>query len=433
MRLKWLPIAWVAVLFCAGSPVRAQDPSAAELLQQFNAVIFGNFSSSADVEGRTLIGGNLDSGATFALNASAEAVSAFSALNVYGSVESGNFNVDSASGVTIGGSNQGSFTLNDGGSVFIGGNNTGNITTNNGSGSVSVVGSNSATLSLNSGGSVYVGAGNSGSISVNNGSGNSIAINGNNSANVTVNGSGTVQVNGNAGNGSLNGGSLTYTGSIGQWNLNNHATATHLSTALNLPAPSNPLPSLVTSIEQPLIALSKQLASLTPTSTVLVNGNSVTLEAHAGANGIAVLDLSTAVFQQNDTVTIALNGAESFIINLTVAGCSSNCSYTMPNSVTFKNPTSYADSVLWNITDVSSLSFTNEFGGTILAPYASVTNQVAIDGDLIAASFSGSGELHDYPFKGPLPTPEPSGLMVMAVGLLGTGAWRWRTRRRGTL
>ena len=180
-------------------------------------------------------------------------------------------------------------------------------------------------------------------------------------------------MNGNAGSGSLNGGSLTYTGKKGTWNLNGGATSSE-GRSLSLPPPGNPLPSFASTFQPPLTALSSQLAALTPSSSVLISGNSVTLEAKPDADGIAVLDLSTSVFAPNDPVSVALNGATSFIINLSVAGCSKNCSYSVPNSVNFQNPTNYADSVLWNITDVSSLSFTNEFGGSVLAPSASVTN-----------------------------------------------------------
>ena len=147
------------------------------------------------------------------------------------------------------------------------------------------------------------------------------------------------------------------------------------------------------------------------------------------------------MFAPNALVSVALNGASSFIINLTVAGCSANCSYTVPSSVNFQNPTTYADSLLWNITDASSFSFTNEFGGSVLAPSAVVTNSSPIDGTLVALSFNGTGELHDYPFTGKLPAPEPSSLAVLSVALFATGLLRRHPRavtssaaaRRGSL
>ena len=221
-------------------------------------------------------------------------------------------------------------------------------------------------------------------------------------------------MNGNAGSGSLNGGSLTYTDSKGTWTLNG-ATSKKVS-SLSLPPPGDPLPSFASTFQAPLTTLSTQLAALTPNSTVLTNGNSVTLEAHPNAQGQAVLDLSTSVFKPNATVSVALNGATSFIVNLSVAGCSKNCTYTVPNSVNFQNPTSYANNLLWNVTDVSSLSFTNEFAGTVLAPAATVTTSSPIDGTLVALNFNGTGELHDNSFDGKLPEPTSLAILVGRIG-----------------
>jgi hypothetical protein len=49
---------------------------------QSNAVNFGSFSSSPDVEGRTVAGSELTGGATFAINPAGAVVSSFSAFRL---------------------------------------------------------------------------------------------------------------------------------------------------------------------------------------------------------------------------------------------------------------------------------------------------------------------------------------------------------------
>src|SRR5689334_15634209 len=131
MKSVRLPIMTVIAAATAGvvpHPVQAGVLSASDILSQFNAVIFDTFSSSADVEGRTVVGGNLTRGATFNLNPKQASASSFSGLTVYGSATSGgSYNINKGGGVTIAGSNATSFNLNSGGSAYIGGANTGNL------------------------------------------------------------------------------------------------------------------------------------------------------------------------------------------------------------------------------------------------------------------------------------------------------------------
>ena len=105
MFARW-QIAIVAVVsLLASVPARAQTLTAAQILQQFNAVIFGNFSSSADVEGRAVVGGNVSHGATFYINPGSEAPSTFAALSVYGSTSGSSININNGGGVTVVGLN----------------------------------------------------------------------------------------------------------------------------------------------------------------------------------------------------------------------------------------------------------------------------------------------------------------------------------------
>lgn len=438
-------LAGLVALLAAGAatPATATTLTDANIFSQFNAVVFGNFTSTADVEGRTVIGGNMTGGSTFFMNPRSTTASSFSSISVYGNVTSGgNVNINSGGGFAVAGTNNASFNLNGGGQAYIGGSNSGTIGST-GSSAVTVGGSNSGTLNLNNGGSVYIGAGNSGGV----GAGASLAvqINGSNNANLNLNAGGSVALNGsNSGTISMNGGSVTYTGSQGNMNLNGGATATRVS-SLNLTAPASTLGSFATTFQTPLTSLSTQLSGLTANSSVTTSGNQITFNADPDSTGTAVFNINASVFQANDTVTMNLDGATSVIINVNVAGCSgSACALTMPANMNFNSPTSYADAVLWNFANATSLSFPTEFGGSILAPLASVTNSAPIDGTLVANSYSGNGELHSYNYTGTLPNgqsavvtnnasstpvPEPASLTLLAVGAAGLVASRRRRTR----
>jgi hypothetical protein len=87
------------------------------------------------------------------------------------------------------------------------------------------------------------------------------------------------------------------------------------------------------------------------------------------------------------------------------------------------NDTSYASVLLWNFVNATNLNFSTEFGGSILAPFAAITDSSPIDGTVVAASLRTSSELHSYAyteaFPGSAPAPEPAGLAVFGTGLVG--------------
>lgn len=102
------------------APAAAAPLSAADILEQFNLVTFGDLDSTSEVEGRTLVGGNLKgSSSTFYTRPHQVASSPYGALTVGGNISGGFKNVNGGGDAYVAGNVQ---NLNmNGGTAYIGG------------------------------------------------------------------------------------------------------------------------------------------------------------------------------------------------------------------------------------------------------------------------------------------------------------------------
>jgi len=118
MKLKVVRrLTGIGIAILSGSTpfaAQAQTLTAQQILSEFNAVVINNFNSVADVEGR-LVAGNIQSGATFYNNPSAQSgASTFQAVNAVTISGCNRCNVDNNGNVNYVTSNSGSYNLNGG-------------------------------------------------------------------------------------------------------------------------------------------------------------------------------------------------------------------------------------------------------------------------------------------------------------------------------
>jgi choice-of-anchor A domain-containing protein/uncharacterized repeat protein (TIGR01451 family) len=155
-------------------------------------------------------------------------------------------------------------------------------------------------------------------------------------------------------------------------------------------------PNTIADFESSLNALALALSALSPTSTLPTTGNNEVIKATPGANGIAVFDITSAQLAAIPSFTINLNGASTVVFN--VSGSSDTF------SANDESGTNGAGNIIWNFYNATTVNLTTAIGGTVLATGATVSNANQIDGALVANSLTGSGELHDIPFCGTLPS-----------------------------
>lgn len=153
----------------------------------------------------------------------------------------------------------------------------------------------------------------------------------------------------------------------------------------------------------------------------------------------ATRDVFTISADQLNTNYMEFDVPPTATLLINVTGTTAGFSYGGINVVTSNGTYNVGDrgnpfstQILWNFSQATSLNLRST-SGSILAPFAAVTSDYgAINGQVIAGSYSGNIQINDYAFGGNLPAinngggnhtptsvPEPTSMAVLGVGALG--------------
>jgi len=249
---------------------------------------------------------------------------------------------------------------------------------------------------------------------------------------MAINGRGSVQVGGTANvqNFNPNATKLVYYGTAASGAQAQDAAYVMRSAALAAAGTglSATIAAQTLSLSQDLKALSAELALLRPLSTIASTASA--LDYGRAANGYAAFAMTAAAFQdQNanfDRLFANLPAGVTTVIN--VAGGVLNQGGNI-------NLSSLNRLVIWNFAEATQVTVKG-WHGSILALNAALTNTSAIEGSVVARSFTMNGEVHLGTCDGTsailsAPVPEPATWAGMVAGLVLVGAALRRWRRGG--
>ncbi|MBE7385398.1 MAG: choice-of-anchor A family protein [Leptolyngbya sp. SIO1E4] len=151
-----------------------------------------------------------------------------------------------------------------------------------------------------------------------------------------------------------------------------------------------------------LLNLSSQLVNLETNSEVVVPDQQPgAVQFNASGAEVAIFHIEADQLFSSKTQQIELNrnGSETIIIN--VGGESAD--WTQGNMVGALVDDAVQQNVIWHFYEAETLQFNNAFHGSLLAPFATLTNQTELEGTIVVESFEQRGEVHLPVFTGALP------------------------------
>jgi PEP-CTERM putative exosortase interaction domain len=256
------------------------------------------------------------------------------------------------------------------------------------------------------------------------------AVVGGSIANSTIN-NGSSAIMGSSSNTSYNGSGVTYVAGVVQGGNVNQKRLASLSQNASLQQAVTTTDSLTSStVKSSLGSLSSQLSKLQATDSYTVNNkNKVTFNATANQSGIAVIDLTGS-----DSSTLTAFKEFAFNVDKSISTLIFNVDSTNVSiAANFLAGSSQklASNIIWNFYNATQISLSNQFGGSILAPNASLTNYNEINGGVYVNSLTQRGAINLATFNGVLPAvPEPETYLLLGVGM---ALLCWRHQRRNSL
>lgn len=177
-----------------------------------------------------------------------------------------------------------------------------------------------------------------------------------------------------------------------------------------------------------LTALSAALGELQTTAGSgfdFSDHNNVKLTAVAGDDGFAVLNVSAdQLFGSTSGLSYDFTPGLTTIVNISGSG-----DYTWAFN-TLGGGSAYNQDIIFNFVEAARLDTRTMVHGSILAPFAAVSNNTPIEGTLVAQSFRQGGENHLGTFGGDVPSiPEPAtwAMLISGFGIVGVALRRRRS------
>lgn len=354
-------------------------------MKELNLIVLGDLKANGqEVEGKTFVGGNLSGGGTnWGIGNATQGAAVSDWRNL-----------------TVNGDNSNSGQINNGSN---GGN--GLVATNPGA----LIGGNSTSFSYNAAGS-------------------SLDVGGNATGNTNLSSGQVFNIGGNASGMNGTGGATVKAGGTISGNQNGATFVSGLGTGWNASSTSAVTSAAATKLDEDLKALSSALYGLSLSSnpsSISYGEQGPTFNAVAGGNDFALFNIT--IDPAWGEIKFNVTGDVPIIVN--VSGT---------NIVWDTNPAAGFDSslnqsIIWNFYEAENIDFQRMVHGSILAPFANIRNNTALEGSVAVKSFEMNGEVHLGTFDGDLefgaPAPEPAtwAMMIAGFGLVGAAMRRRRT------